>query len=75
MAMVRAVRVGFKGANGKIERVETTVPADWISGDKDALTEIFDNDKVRTRLSVTPGAAIWAEISAPYDNSPRGMVL
>jgi hypothetical protein len=67
MALVRDVTVGFRGANNKIERVITTVPAEWVSGELDALAEIYDNSKLRTRLSVAPGSAIWAEISDPYE--------
>jgi hypothetical protein len=70
MAIVRSVHVGFQGANRKIEQYSTTIPADWVSGEKDALTEVYENQKLRTRLSVAPGTAIWAEISEPYDDSP-----
>jgi hypothetical protein len=70
MKMVREVTIGFQGAGKKIERVTATVPAEWISGAHDALSEIYNNSKLRTRLSVAPGTALWAEISEPYDDSP-----
>lgn len=69
MAMVRQVEVGFQGANRKIEKVSTTIPADWVTGQKDALSEVYENQKLRTRLSVQPGTAVWAEISDPFDDS------
>lgn len=69
--MVRDVTVGFRGANNKIEKVSDAVPAEWITGDRDALAEIYDNPKLRTRISVAEGAAIWAQIGDPYDNSPQ----
>lgn len=69
MAMIREVTVGFQGQNRKIERVSATIPAEWVSGKRDALTEIYENDRLRTRLSVTPGSALWAEIGDPYDDS------
>jgi hypothetical protein len=71
MAMVRDVTVGFRGANNKIEKVSDAVPADWIIGDRDALAEIYDNPKLRTRISVAEGAAIWAQIGDPYDDTPQ----
>ena len=67
MALVRTVTVGFQGANKKIERVTVNIPADWVSGERDALHEIHDNEKLRTRLAVTPGTALWAEIGEPWD--------
>jgi hypothetical protein len=67
MSLLRQVTVGFRGANNKIERVTTSIPAEWVSGDRDALAEIYDNPKLRTRLSVAPGSAVWAEISDPFD--------
>jgi hypothetical protein len=72
MAMVRTVSVGFQGANRKIEQISSTIPADWVTGDRDALHEIYNNEKLRTRISVAPSTAIWAEISAPFDDSPVG---
>jgi hypothetical protein len=68
MTLKRDVTVGFRGANNKIERVVVTVPAEWISGEKDAMREIVENQKLRTRLSVNPEAALWVEISEPYDD-------
>ena len=73
MAIVRDLTVGFRGANSKIERVSTTIPADWVSGERDALAEIYDNQKLRTRLSVAAGTAIWAEIGDPYDDKPTSV--
>lgn len=72
MAMVRTVTVGFQDANRKIEQVSSTIPADWVTGDKDALFEIYNNDRLRTRLSVAATTALWAEISDAFDDSPRG---
>ena len=66
-ALVREVTVGFQGPNKKIERVSATVPADWISGKRDALVEVYENTQLRARLAVTPGTALWAEISDPFD--------
>lgn len=75
MALVRSVTIGFRAANNKIERVETTIPADWVSGDRDALSEIYDNPKVRTKISVAEGAAIWAEIGEPWDPARGGGIV
>jgi hypothetical protein len=67
MSLLRAVSVGFQGPNRKIEEVTATIPAEWVTGDRDALTEIYENNKLRTRIAVTPGAALWAKISDPYN--------
>ncbi len=67
MALIRDVSVGFQGSSGKIERVEAQIPADWVSGEKDALHEIYENQRVRTRIAVTPGSALWATIGEPWD--------
>jgi hypothetical protein len=68
--LLREVIVGFQGPNKKIEQVSVSVPADWISGSRDALVEIHENQQLRTRLAVAPGAALWAQISDPYEDSP-----
>jgi hypothetical protein len=73
MALLRAIEVGFEGPNKKIERVNDVVPAEWITGKRDALTEIYENENLRTRLAVKPGAAIWAKISEPTDYSGGGL--
>ena len=65
--LVREVTVGFQGPNKKIERVSATVPADWITGTRDALVEVYNNAQLRTRLAVTPGTALWAEIGDPFE--------
>lgn len=67
---MRVVTVGFRGANNKLEQISTTIPADWVTGERDALTEVYDNQKLRTRLSVAPNNAVWAEISDPFDDQP-----
>jgi hypothetical protein len=74
MALKRDVTVGFRGANNKIERVNVVVPAEWISGDKDAMREIVENTKLRTRLSVNPETALWVEIGEEYDDEERWSV-
>jgi hypothetical protein len=74
MALKRDVTVGFRGANNKIERVDVVVPAEWVSGDKDAMREIVENAKLRTRLSVNPEAALWVQISDVYDDEERWSV-
>lgn len=70
MAMVRDVTIGFQGAGKKIETVHATIPADWVSGENDALSEIEENPKVRSRIAVVLGTALWAKIGDPYDDSP-----
>lgn len=70
MGMRRAVTVGFRGANNKIEQVSVSVPAEWISGTRDAMSELVENSQLKTRLSVNPAAAIWVEISEPYEENP-----
>jgi hypothetical protein len=74
VALMREVRIGFRGANNKIERVSVSVPAEWISGNRDAKVEILENEKLRTRLSVNPDAAVWIEISDPYNDTPGYVV-
>jgi len=67
MALVRTVTVGFRGAGGKLEKVEDQVPADWLSGDGDAMEEVKTNKKLRTRIAVDPNAVIYAKIGDPWD--------
>lgn len=69
MAMVRTVIVGVRGANNKLETHRTSIPADWVDGNKDALKELYDNDQLRTKISVAPGAAVFCEIGEPHDPS------
>ena len=71
MTMVRDVTVGFQGAGKKIESVHATIPADWVTGENDALSEIEDNPKVRSRIAVALGTAVYAKIGDPYDDSPQ----
>jgi len=75
MALKRDVTVGFRGANNKIERVIVTIPAEWVRGDRDAMLELTDNAKLRTRLSVAANAPIWVEIGDQYDDSVIGRVI
>jgi hypothetical protein len=72
MPFVRTITVGFQGANRKIEKVSVDVPAAWVSGDRDALFEIEHNERLRTRLAVTPGTALWAEIGEPWNPDEGG---
>ena len=66
-ALVRTVEVGFKGANNKLEKVSDEVPAEWISGENDAMAEVVNNAKLRTRFAVNPMAVVYARISEPWD--------
>jgi len=72
MASIRTVTVGFQGPNRNIERVTIQIPADWVTGERDALVEIENNERLRTRLAVRHGAALWAEIGEPWE--PTGGV-
>jgi hypothetical protein len=67
MAMKRRVTVGF-GGPGKIEKVTVMIPSEWITGTRDAMVEVTENEKLRTMLSINPGAALWVEISDPFDD-------
>ena len=74
MTMVRDVEIGFQGAGRKLETVRTTIPAEWVSGENDAMSEVEDNPKVRTRIAIALGSALWAKISEAYDDSQPSYV-
>lgn len=71
MANLRTVTVKLRGPAGKYETISEDVPADWISGENDAMEEILSNKKLRTRLSVNAEFLVSAQISEPWDPDKR----
>jgi hypothetical protein len=69
MSLTRLVIVGFRGPGGKIEKVTQEIPADWVTGELDALHEVYNNQRLRTKIAVAPDTVIWAQISDPRDLS------
>jgi hypothetical protein len=67
MALIRSVTVGIRVSGSKIQEIVDHIPAEWVVGDKDALSEIYDNQQLRSIISVAPGQAVWAKISKPYE--------
>lgn len=67
MALVRSVRVLVKLPGNKTQTLSENIPAEWVTGEKDALSEVLENPKLRTKISVMPDHVISAQISDPYD--------
>ena len=67
--MVRDVTVSFQGPGRSIEKIVANVPAEWISGDRDAMLELTSNEKLRSRIAVEAEAVLAVQISDPYDDT------
>jgi hypothetical protein len=51
----------------KTQTLTERIPADWVSGEKDALSEVLENKKIRTKIAVVAENVISAQISDPRD--------
>jgi hypothetical protein len=67
MALYRTITVLLKLPGNKTQTIAERVPAEWITGDKDAMSELLDNPQVRTRISVAADHVISVQITNPYD--------
>jgi hypothetical protein len=67
MALVRTITVLLKLPGNKTQKITERVPAEWITGDKDAISEVLENPKVRTRIAVAADHVISVQISNPWD--------
>lgn len=75
MAYIRTVTVLVKLPGNKSETLVESIPADWVSGDKDAISEVLENPKIRTRIAVVPEYIISAQITEPWDPSNAGRII
>jgi hypothetical protein len=75
MALVRMIKVLVKLPGNKTETLRDTIPADWVSGDKDAISEVLQNPKVRTKIAVVAEHIISVQIGDPYDPAEAGRVI
>jgi hypothetical protein len=75
MALVRTIRVLVKLPGNKTQTITESVPADWVSGEKDAITEVLENAKVRTKIAVSADYLISAQISDPWDPTQSVRIL
>lgn len=73
--MIRTIKVLVKLPGNKTQTLTETVPADWISGNRDALTELLQNEKVRTKISVQPDHVISVQISDPWNPAASARVV
>lgn len=71
MALVRTVTVGIRDAGGKVHVVTHDVPEDWASGERDAMVEVAENERLRTRFAVDPASVVYAKIGEPRDPNPH----
>lgn len=69
MATIRTITVLVKLPGNKTQTLKQNVPAEWIAGDRDAMSELLQNDKVRTKISVQAEQVISVQISDPYDST------
>ena len=69
MTMVRRVTVLVKLPGNKTQSLSENIPADWVTGEKDALSEVLENPKIRTKIAVVADHVISAQISDPWDPS------
>ena len=67
MALIRTVTVLLKLPGNKTETIKEHVPAGWISGKKDAISEILENEQVRTKIAVVAEHVISVQIGEPWD--------
>ena len=67
VAMIRTIKVLVKLPGNKTQTLTETVPAEWITGDRDALSELLQNDKVRTKISVNADHVVSVQISEPWN--------
>lgn len=67
MAYERTISVLLKLPGNKTQTLTESVPAEWISGEKDAISEVLENPKIRTKIAVVAEHVISAQISDPYD--------
>jgi hypothetical protein len=67
MALTRTITVLLKLPGNKTQSIVESVPAEWISGDKDAISELLENPKIRTKIAVVVEHVISVQISDPYD--------
>jgi hypothetical protein len=75
MALLRTITVLVKLPGNKTETLRQNVPAEWISGDKDAMSEVIDNPKVRTKISVVREHLISVQIGDPWDSAAASRVV
>lgn len=75
MALIRTLTVLVKLPGNKTEKLVENIPADWVTGEKDALSEVLENAQIRTRIAVVQEYIISAQISQPWDPSNAGRVF
>jgi hypothetical protein len=73
MALIRTIRVMVKLPGNKTETITEHIPADWVAGDKDALSEVLENPRIRTKIAVVQEHVISAQISDPWEPRDGGI--
>jgi hypothetical protein len=72
MSLIRTVKVIVKLPGNKTETLTESIPGEWVAGDKDALSEVLENPKIRTKIAVVQEHVISAQISDPWDPTNAG---
>ena len=67
MALQRMITVLVKLPGNKTQTLEESVPAEWVSGERDAISEVLQNEQVRTKIAVLAEHVISVQISDPFD--------
>jgi len=75
MALERTITVLLKLPGNKTQTITQSVPADWINGDKDAISEVLENPRVRTKIAVVADHVISVQISEPWDLSASRRIV
>ena len=75
MSLVRTISVLVKLPGNKTQTIRENVPADWITGEKDAISEILENQKVRTKIAVVADHIISVQISNPWDPAGTARIV